>query len=142
MDDMAYRDIGYVIPATVGDAVETPLILRQIVTTASDDSTDNNLDNLPVGRADLPSPPADAEMLTVDSVVRRNDRFRSIRLLCNLREGWQVPRGRAFFEIRTGLRRYVSEGEDGVRTEILARRYLTTHPDGTTDNNLSSLPEC
>ncbi|WP_299215694.1 DUF3892 domain-containing protein [uncultured Aquimarina sp.] len=47
----------------------------------------------------------------------------------------------ALEDIKYNRVRYYVAGADGARTSIYVKRYLTTLPDETTDNNLRSLPE-
>jgi hypothetical protein len=113
------------------------LFVRHILTTAPDDSTANNLDSRP-HRPRYPSGPLETGPRQVTSVEKNP--VGDVLYLNNDIERWSVSRWIAAAEIEAGVREYFIE-TDGVRTPLIARRYLTTYPDGRSDNNLSSLPE-
>lgn len=123
------------------------IIVRQILTTGSDASAENNLENLPVliitAFADPEViPPTTTESKRVTHTIRNSDHpFAPITGLYNSEEGWVVRLQTAIDQISTGTQQYHIEGESDSHNEIITRIFLTTAADGFRDNNLGELPE-
>ncbi len=123
------------------------IIVREILTTRSDSSVENNLGDLPVMIiTSFPEPevllPTSPESKKVTHTIRDSDHaFAPIIGLYNADEGWMVSLHRAIEQIGSGEQQYHIEDDSGNRNTVIARTFLTTAADGFADNNLGELPE-
>jgi hypothetical protein len=136
--DIDRGSVSYYIEPTPA-AERNAIFVRRVLTTAPDESWQNNLDSLPRHDRQDGFPPSTAVRHRVTSVERDADGV--TLFLNNDDEGWSVPREIAWWQVRTNTTSYFIETGEGGRNELLALAYLTTAPDASTENNLDSLPE-
>ncbi len=124
------------------------IIVRQILTTRPDASSENNLGSLPViidprftDTGILPAGSLTSKRVT-HTIRTSNNPLASIRGLYNNEEFWSVGRFTAVRQIIAGTQQYHIENAAGERNEIIARVFLATATDESVDNNLDDLPDC
>jgi hypothetical protein len=130
--------VSYYIEPTP-EAERNPILVRRVLTTAPDESWQNNLDALPRRGHQDGFPPSTVVRHRITSVERDEDG--GTQFLNNDDEGWSVSRTIAWWHIHTNTASYFIQPDAGGPNELLALAYLTTAPDASAENNLDSLPE-
>ncbi|MHA7059667.1 alpha/beta fold hydrolase [Aquimarina sp. M1] len=148
LEDIKYNRVRYYVASA--DGTKNSIYIKRYLTTAADDTTDNNLRSLP--ESTLPSPPPEGSLGMGglgDSFQVTHIRIRGSRrtpweswvsYVCNDELEIQIPIQMAEFDIEQGSRRYYIHTTDGDN-ELRLVEYLTTYPNDDTEDNLSSLPE-
>ncbi len=146
IEEILGNDRTYILRTSTG--LTNRIIVRQILTTSPDTSLENNLENLPitvdVHFTDTGMHPSESSISKrVTHTIRRSDNsMASIIGLHNAEEGWSVGKATAIRQILEGTQQYHIELEGGEINDIIAREFLTTIADDSTENNLDSLPDC
>ncbi len=133
---------------TDGRGGRTQILARRFLTTTPDDIQGNNLRALPAtsqpepeGLVEGPREGFRVTHVRIERTTTASGRpFSWISHLCNDMLGVQASVSHAERFVQEGSARYYIV-HDGVGRELVLREYLTTAPDDSLENNLSSLPE-